>query len=596
MRFAFAAAGCFFLTLTAAQTGAQTLPESVLRCFEHAGSPADEGLPEGMLGVAFGEINTKVAIAACIEAVRDTAATDPNMARIAYTLGRAHHSANEFAQAKVAYEISAQSGFALALNNLGALYDGGQGAGKDQAQAYKFFAQAGQQGLALGHQNAARMIADGDLGEPDWNKAALHWRALTASGDGEAAYDLASKIAEGQVAPLTATEQRDAYKVAADAGHLFGARDYSKWLETHASTADEQQEALAYAYQMFDIANAAALDQEYGWLIYQANAVKRIRSVRDRFSLRDRHAAEREKMDRDFPTGNMKGFKVPITCGEQTEIPFEVYVWDWSRDYPQTDPQAAWIEQARGCEFPQDVLESFRKLYQIAQKEGVSFTELAVYALASAREEAIDKEAIVKNPKPLFKDIPWTSSKRNGSSVFDLEYSGKIVIENSEGLHEARGHFTFVCAVDRTRFKIPVALLSVNLETDDEKHIGKAVQNAIGISFSWDGTRLTSDYTKSGVKLSLAQPKGFYNIYGRALKSQTTDLNERARQSRYFLLMLGIVSTAAVSSIDLEFVSDREVVGAVKLNATGAKQAITQFEDNCLSKSNKAVFFGIKPW
>nr|WP_228059026.1 DUF2610 domain-containing protein [Nostoc sp. LEGE 06077] len=79
-------------------------------------------------------------------------------------------------------------------------------------------------------------------------------------------------------------------------------------------------------------------------------------------------------------------FTVPITCGT-IKSPFEVYVWDWKLNEPPTTAQFDWVEKARGCEVPKDVVESFQKLYKIARENNVSFRELSIYALSNANQK-----------------------------------------------------------------------------------------------------------------------------------------------------------------------------------------------------------------
>ena len=49
---------------------------------------------------------------------------------------------------------------------------------------------------------------------------------------------------------------------------------------------------------------------------------------------------------------------------------------------PQTTAQIEWIEKARGCEVPDDVVTSFEDLYAIARQNNMSFVTLAEYSLS----------------------------------------------------------------------------------------------------------------------------------------------------------------------------------------------------------------------
>lgn len=84
------------------------------------------------------------------------------------------------------------------------------------------------------------------------------------------------------------------------------------------------------------------------------------------------------------PADGMKRFTVPIDCSGQ-KIPFDFYVINWSRPNDETpvDVQAAWLREERGCKFPPDVLDTFRKLKKIARESQLCYTDLTVYALGA---------------------------------------------------------------------------------------------------------------------------------------------------------------------------------------------------------------------
>lgn len=66
------------------------------------------------------------------------------------------------------------------------------------------------------------------------------------------------------------------------------------------------------------------------------------------------------------------------------------------------DDQVEWLKQARGGELPADVPSSFQKLNDIALENGVSFPDLAVYALTAATEVQVNSsqaEAIYSEMK-----------------------------------------------------------------------------------------------------------------------------------------------------------------------------------------------------
>ncbi len=88
----------------------------------------------------------------------------------------------------------------------------------------------------------------------------------------------------------------------------------------------------------------------------------------------------------------MKRFTIPCDFGG-VKHPFHVYIGE---PHPKKHPlqnQAWWLSSERGGTIPQDVMDSFEKLFKIAQENNVSFEDLCVYALGNAQEEKAAEEA-----------------------------------------------------------------------------------------------------------------------------------------------------------------------------------------------------------
>lgn len=82
----------------------------------------------------------------------------------------------------------------------------------------------------------------------------------------------------------------------------------------------------------------------------------------------------------------MKRFTIPCDFNGQKH-PFHVYIGD---PHPKKHPlqfQAWWLSSERGGTIPQDVMDSFEKLFKISQENNVSFEDLCVYALGTAAQE-----------------------------------------------------------------------------------------------------------------------------------------------------------------------------------------------------------------
>lgn len=86
----------------------------------------------------------------------------------------------------------------------------------------------------------------------------------------------------------------------------------------------------------------------------------------------------------------MKKFTIPCDFGGK-KAPFDVYV---GMPAPGNHPlkyQAAWLLQERGGTIPQEVMDSFQKLLDLAIRNKVSFEDLCVYALEAANKENQEK-------------------------------------------------------------------------------------------------------------------------------------------------------------------------------------------------------------
>ncbi len=88
----------------------------------------------------------------------------------------------------------------------------------------------------------------------------------------------------------------------------------------------------------------------------------------------------------------MKEFTIPCTFGD-TKAPFSVYIGEPAPDAHPLEQQALWLARERGGQFPPEVMDSFAKLHSIAMENKVSFEELCVYALGTAREEPQEEPA-----------------------------------------------------------------------------------------------------------------------------------------------------------------------------------------------------------
>lgn len=90
----------------------------------------------------------------------------------------------------------------------------------------------------------------------------------------------------------------------------------------------------------------------------------------------------------------MKRFMVPCDFGGR-KAPFPIYVGEPKPDMHPLHNQSWWLSTERGGSIPQEVMDSFEKLHQIAKDNNVSFEELCMYAMGEALGGNTAAEAVL---------------------------------------------------------------------------------------------------------------------------------------------------------------------------------------------------------
>jgi tetratricopeptide (TPR) repeat protein len=107
-------------------------------CDRLAAMPYDTGRPPSLPGVEVDKINVKAAAAACNDAIEQF----PDVVRFTFEAGRVATARKDYAEARRLYDKAAASGYAMAMNNIGALYEGGEGVARNYAEAARWYSKA----------------------------------------------------------------------------------------------------------------------------------------------------------------------------------------------------------------------------------------------------------------------------------------------------------------------------------------------------------------------------------------------------------------------------------------------------------------------
>ena len=109
----------------------------------------------------------------------------------------------DFVKARALWEELAKQGDAKAMNNLGVLYDRGQGVPEDAAQAVQWFRQAAEKGHGPGMSNYGRMLEQG-RGLPRDVDQAMHWfREAADRNVADAQFNLGVLYERGEGVPAS---------------------------------------------------------------------------------------------------------------------------------------------------------------------------------------------------------------------------------------------------------------------------------------------------------------------------------------------------------------------------------------------------------
>jgi uncharacterized caspase-like protein len=194
-----------------------------------AASPYDPSKPPQVPGVESEKIDGKSAAAACAEAMQRY----PNEMRFVFDAARAAYAKGDYAGARDLYLKADHGGFILAANNIGNLYEDGQGVPKDWAQALKWYKKgadagepvatfalgwlyetgkivakdcpeairlyetAGKAGLSFAMNSLGLLYDSGRCGKPDYDKARQQFEQAAALGNGQSMNNLGTLYNDG---------------------------------------------------------------------------------------------------------------------------------------------------------------------------------------------------------------------------------------------------------------------------------------------------------------------------------------------------------------------------------------------------------------
>ena len=167
-----------------------------------------------------------------------------------YEDGVAAYNRGDYKTALALFTKAANKGDAKAQNNLGAMYDKGQGVPQDYNQAASLYLQAAEQGDAVAQNNLGLMYDKGEGVPQDYKQAVSWFRKAADQGDAKAQYNLGLMYYYGHAAPKDYVEALKWITIAAaystekeNRDHIARNRDIVANKMTPAQIAEAQKRA-----------------------------------------------------------------------------------------------------------------------------------------------------------------------------------------------------------------------------------------------------------------------------------------------------------------------------------------------------------------
>jgi TPR repeat protein len=211
----------------------------VTDCDRFAASPLDPSRPRKIDGVATEKVDIVAALSACRESMREF----PDVARFAYQAGRVASIQKDYIRARRLYEQAASLGSAAGMNNLGVLYDQGNGVAKDPAEARKWYEIAAKGGVSVGLTNIGSVFLHGDGVVKDPVEARKWFERAAAASEPKAMLELGYLYESGNGVQTDYAAARKWYGKAADAGSAIALTSIGNLFLSGRGTAKDPVEA-----------------------------------------------------------------------------------------------------------------------------------------------------------------------------------------------------------------------------------------------------------------------------------------------------------------------------------------------------------------
>jgi uncharacterized caspase-like protein len=187
----------------------------VVDCDRLAAMPYDTGHGWKLPGLEVDKINVTTAGAACKDAMQRY----PDVIRFVFEAGRVATGQKDYAEARRLYEQAAAAGYAMAMNNIGALYEGGSGTPVNYVEAARWYQKATDAGEPVGMVDLGWQYETGHGVKKDGAQARQLYETAAKAGEPSAMNNLGLMYMHGDGVPRDYNEARRFYEQGAALGN-----------------------------------------------------------------------------------------------------------------------------------------------------------------------------------------------------------------------------------------------------------------------------------------------------------------------------------------------------------------------------------------
>jgi TPR repeat protein len=240
----------------------------ITECDRLAASPLDPQRPKGVSGVEHDHIDVVPALAAC----NDAMGKHPEIGRFMFQSGRIAYAQRDYARARELLQSAAAAGSAVAMNNLGTLYEKGEGVPKDAAEARLWFEKAATRGLPIAMSNLGWLYQNGNGVAQDYAAAKGWYERAAGLGNAVAMLNLGWLYGTSKGVAQNYAEARRWYEKAAAAGNSTAMNNLGLFYRDGTGVAQDYTEARRW-FERAAAANNPAGMSNLGWLFQSGHGV-----------------------------------------------------------------------------------------------------------------------------------------------------------------------------------------------------------------------------------------------------------------------------------------------------------------------------------